>query len=66
LAYPTKRGKKMTTSKVLDEKTFLTEYEGEDGKYTGPHIKARTWEEAQAKAKEALIVYGKLESTFSV
>jgi hypothetical protein len=48
------------------EKTFLTEYEGEDGKYTGPRIKAKTWEEAEAKAKEALTVIGELKTTFCV
>jgi hypothetical protein len=53
----------MKTSNELDEKTFLTEYEGEDGRYAGPHIKARTWEEAKAKAKETLAVVGELKAT---
>jgi hypothetical protein len=48
------------------EKTFITEYETEDGKYAGPHIKARTWEEAEAKAKKTLVVLGELVTTFSL
>jgi|GEM_PF-4306178 len=31
-----------------EQKTFITEYEQEDGKYAGPHINARSWEEGRS------------------
>ncbi len=46
-----------------EQKTFITVYEQKDGKYADPHIQARSWEEARAKAKESLSVIGELVAT---
>jgi hypothetical protein len=35
------------------DRIFITEYESEGKRYAGPRIRARSWEEAEAKAKEA-------------
>jgi len=52
-----------TEETVSQEKTFITQYEQEDGTYAGPEIKARSWEEARAKAEKALQVIGELAAT---
>ena len=45
---------------VSQEKTFITHFEKENGRYAGPPIKARSWEEAEAEAKKILKVVGVL------
>jgi|GEM_PF-3622056 len=44
-----------------EEKVFITEFEKNGEKYEGPQINAASWEEAQGKAKEAIIVVGELD-----